>query len=268
MTEKRMVRQTGFARMGSGGIIVAGSYTFCNIRMNPSTASHRLDGSPPGRRHRALTRPPVQAPARAPQLARPRSVAAAWRLPVAIGALLFVAGCATVPPGNPENICEIFREKSGWHSAAVKMQRKWGVPPQVALAVIYQESSFRHDAVPPRRYLLGFIPWGRVSTAYGYAQAKDETWSDYKREAGGMFASRDNFSDSLDFMGWYMDKAQRLNGASKWDAYAQYLNYHEGWSGYRNRSYNGKPWLLKVAGRVRERAERFGAQYRSCEKNL
>ncbi len=182
--------------------------------------------------------------------------------------LLLAAGCTTVPPNNPENICEIFREKSGWHKAAVRTQNKWGVPPQVALSIVYQESSFRHDALPPRRYLLGFIPWGRVSSAYGYAQAKDETWADYKREAGGWLASRDNFSDALDFMGWYMNKAHRLNGTSKWDAYGQYLNYHEGWTGYRNRSYDRKPWLKNVATKVQGRAERFGAQYRSCKGSL
>lgn len=136
------------------------------------------------------------------------------------------------------------------------------------MAIMYQESSFRHNAQPPRRYLLGFIPWGRVSTAYGYAQAKDETWADYKREAGSMFASRDNFGDALDFMGWYMDKTQRVNGTSKWDAYAQYLNYHEGWGGYRNGSHKRKAWLLRTAATVQSRAERFGAQYRSCEKSL
>ncbi|MCQ9617075.1 hypothetical protein L1889_10460 [Paenalcaligenes niemegkensis] len=182
--------------------------------------------------------------------------------------LLLVTGCATVPPGNPENICEIFREKSGWHRAAKKTQKKWGVPPQVALSVVYQESSFKHDALPPRRYILGFIPWGRVSSAYGYAQAKDETWADYKRETNAWLVSRDNFGDALDFMGWYMSKAQRLNGTSKWDAYGQYLNYHEGWTGYRNRSYDRKPWLKGVAAKVQERAERFGAQYRSCESTL
>src|SRR5690606_41368702 len=109
----------------------------------------------------------------------------AWlRVSVVLAILATVAGCATVPPENPENICEIFREKSGWHKAAERTQKKWGVPPQVTLAVIYQESSFRHDAQPPRRYILWIIPWGRVSSAYGYAQAKDETWDDYKREAG------------------------------------------------------------------------------------
>ena len=185
-------------------------------------------------------------------------------------AILFMllAGCASTPPDNPENICEIFREKPSWHRAAVKTQEKWGVPPQVTLSVVYQESSFKHDALPPRNYILWVIPWGRVSSAYGYAQAKDETWEDYKNEAGGWFASRDNFADSLDFMGWYMSKSQRLNGTSKWDAYGQYLNYHEGWTGYRNRSSNSKPWLKQVAAKVQARAERFGAQYQSCKNSL
>ncbi|AKQ56837.1 hypothetical protein ACLQ8Z_17505 [Bordetella hinzii] len=183
--------------------------------------------------------------------------------------LLALAGCAsTRPPGDPENICAIFREKPDWHDAALKVQEKWGAPVQVPIAMMYQESSFRHDALPPRYYFLGFIPWGRVSSAYGYAQAKDETWSDYKREAGGWFSSRDNFADSLDFMGWYMSKTQRINGISKWDAYGQYLNYHEGWTGYRNRSYERKAWLQRVARQVQARAERFGAQYKQCEREL
>lgn len=187
---------------------------------------------------------------------------------VIISMLLLVAGCSTIPPNNPENLCAIFSEKSGWHSAAVKTEKKWGVPPQVAMAMMYQESSFRHDAIPPRRYILGFIPWGRVSSAYGYAQAKTDTWSDYQSEAGSWFSSRDNFSDAIDFMGWYMNKSQRLNGTSKWDAYGQYLNYHEGWTGYRNRSYDRKDWLKRVANQVQARAERFGAQYRTCKDRL
>ncbi len=187
-------------------------------------------------------------------------------LPLLLAAL---TGCAsTRPPANPENICAIFREKPDWHDAALKTRDKWGVPVQVPLAMMYQESSFKHDALPPRYYFLGFIPWGRVSSAYGYAQAKDETWADYKREAGGWFSSRDNFADAMDFMGWYMDKSQRSNGVSKWDAYAQYLNYHEGWTGYRRGSHQRKAWLLRVAGQVQARAERFGAQYRQCESDL
>ncbi|EWM50195.1 transglycosylase SLT domain protein [Bordetella holmesii 70147] len=183
--------------------------------------------------------------------------------------MLILSGCAsTRPPADPENICAIFREKPQWHDAALKAQEKWGAPVQVPIAMMYQESSFKHDALPPRYYFLGFIPWGRVSSAYGYAQAKDETWEDYKREAGGWLANRDDFADSIDFMGWYMAKTQRINSISKWDAYGQYLNYHEGWTGYRNRSFERKAWLQRVARQVQARAERFGAQYQQCQREL
>lgn len=116
--------------------------------------------------------------------------------------------------------------------------------------------------------LPGPHSWGRVSSAYGYAQVKDETWDDYKKDAGGWGSSRDNFADAIDFMGWYMHKTQRLNGVAKSDAYGQYLNYHEGWTGYRNRSYDRKAWLKTVSQKVKARAERYTTQYKSCEQDL
>ena len=82
-----------------------------------------------------------------------------------------LSSCATPPPTNPENICEIFREHRSWYFAAKDVRERWGVPIHVPISMMYQESSFKHNALPPRDYLLGFIPWGRVSTAYGYSQA-------------------------------------------------------------------------------------------------
>ena len=121
--------------------------------------------------------------------------------------LIFVNGCANTPPSQVENICDIFEEKRGWYSAAADMQKNYGVPIHVPMAMMYQESTFIHDAKPPRDYVLfGLIPWGRVSSAYGYAQAKDGTWNDYKRETDNRFADRDNFEDAIDFMGWYISK--------------------------------------------------------------
>lgn len=182
--------------------------------------------------------------------------------------ITILTGCATAPPQNPNNLCEIFREKGDWYDAAKDMQDKWGVPLQIPMAMMYQESGFRHNALPPRRYLLGFIPWGRVSSAYGYSQAKTPTWKDYKRETGNSWADRDDFDDAIDFMGWFVYKTHKVNGVSKWDAYGQYLNYHEGWGGYRRRTYLHKKWLIKVARIVKKRASTFGAQYRSCQKEL
>lgn len=181
---------------------------------------------------------------------------------------LTLGGCASAPPQEPENLCRIFFEKRDWYDAAANMRDKWGVPIQVPMAMMYQESSFKHDAVPPRDYILWIIPWGRVSSAYGYSQAKTGTWDDYVRETGNSWSSRSDFDDAIDFMGWFISKTHKINGVSKWDAYGQYLNYHEGWGGYRRQTHRNKQWLINTSQRVKERASRYGAQLRSCEEDL
>ena len=180
---------------------------------------------------------------------------------------LLLMACATPPPKNPENICEIFFEHRGWYEASKDMTYRWGTPIHVPIAMMYQESSFKHDAIPPMQYWW-IIPIGRASDAYGYAQAKTMTWDDYQRETGNTWADRDDFDDAIDFMGWFTYKTQKINGVSKWDAYGQYLNYHEGWGGYKNKSYNKKPWLIKVSRIVGERSKRYAAQLKTCQENL
>lgn len=180
---------------------------------------------------------------------------------------LWLAGCASVPD-KPNNICDIFEEKRSWYHATKAAAKRWGGPVHVPMAIMYQESSFKANAKPPMRWFLGFIPLGRASSAYGYAQAKDGTWADYQREAGSRFSDRDDFSDAIDFMFWYINKSHRLNGVSKWDARNQYLNYHEGHGGYARGSYKNKKWLLNVAARVDRRAKTYAAQYSGCKKEL
>lgn len=181
---------------------------------------------------------------------------------------LLLSGCATPPPKNTSNLCEIFSEHRSWYDAAAKVRDKWGVPIHVPMSMMYQESSFKHNARPPMRWFLGFIPYGRASSAYGYSQAKTVTWDEYVKEANRFWASRDNFDDAIDFMGWYISKSQRLNGVSKWDAYAQYLNYHEGWGGYKRGTYNKKGWLIQVAKKVDSRATLYAGQLKGCEEDL
>lgn len=180
---------------------------------------------------------------------------------------LVMVGCATPPPKNPDNICEIFFENRDWYSASKAMNERWGTPIHVPIAMMYQESSFKHNAAPPMQYFW-FIPIGRASDAYGYAQAKTMTWDDYKRETGQRWADRDDFADAIDFMGWFTYKTHKVNGVSKWDAYGQYLNYHEGWGGYRKKSYNKKPWLKKVSRKVDARSKKYARQLKTCQENL
>ncbi|GAC34976.1 transglycosylase SLT domain-containing protein [Paraglaciecola polaris] len=191
------------------------------------------------------------------------------RVSLLLLSVFWLCSCTTTPPKNISNICEIFLEKRDWFDAAEDMSAKWGVPMHVPMAMMYQESSFRADALPPKDYVFfGLIPWGRVSSAYGYSQAKTPTWADYRRETGNGWADREDFEDAMDFMGWFIDKTHKINRVSKWDAEAQYLNYHEGWGGYKRKSYHKKRWLQKVAKIVKARSLRYATQLKGCREEL
>lgn len=180
-----------------------------------------------------------------------------------------LSACATRPPAHSDDICSIFAEKPRWHRAALRTQSDWGVPVGQSMAFLFQESSFRHDARAPRKYVFfGLIPWGRTSSAYGYSQALDQTWRAYVQATGNRGADRDRFDDSMDFVGWYSHQTRARNGVALNDAYRQYLNYHEGWGGYSRQSYLKKPWLLKVAKRVEARSRDYERQYAGCQEHL
>lgn len=183
-----------------------------------------------------------------------------------IGVLL-LACCAT-PPSHPDDACSIFSEKRSWHRAAKRSFDKWGVPEAVQLALIYKESSFRHDARPPRTRILWILPGPRPSSAYGYGQVLEETWARYQRITGNGGADRDDFGDVTDFIGWYADYIQRRTGIAKNDAYHLYLAYHEGPGGYLRGTHRGKKWLLSAARRVDARAQLYQVQYGSCRERL
>jgi hypothetical protein len=185
-------------------------------------------------------------------------------------AALFVtalSGCASAPE-NVEDICAIFEEKGRWYKGAKKSEERWGTPIHVQLAIIRQESTFEFDARPPRGKLFGFIPWKRPSNAYGYAQALESTWGWYQKDTGRHGADRDDFGDAIDFVGWYTDRSQAVAGISKWDPYNQYLAYHEGQTGWLNKSYRFNGKLKNIARTVDYRARQWGAQLDRCEDEL
>lgn len=187
---------------------------------------------------------------------------------ILIAMLMLLQACATTPPSNPENVCSIFKEKKGWHKAALRAQKKWGTSMEIPMAFMYQESAFRAKAKPPRRRLLGFIPWKRASSAYGYAQVIDGTWREYLRSTGDYWRVRHDFADATDFVHWYLRQASRRNGISTSDVASLYLNYHEGPGGFARNTHSSKPWLLKVATGVQIRSQQYHAQYQQCRESL
>lgn len=180
---------------------------------------------------------------------------------------LALQACAS-PPARPDDICSIFGEKRGWHKAAVSAEKKWGTSMHIPMAFMFQESTFRAKARPPRKKLLGFIPWRRLSSAYGFAQAIDGTWRQYHRDTGEYWRVRHEFADATDFIHWYMNEAVRVNKVGAEDAYNLYLNYHEGTAGFARKSYQQKPWLLRAAQNVQLRSQRYRNQYMGCRESL
>jgi hypothetical protein len=181
--------------------------------------------------------------------------------------VLVLAGCSSrysSAPQQMENACSVLKQRPKFSRAFRSSEQKWGVPIHVMMATIHQESKFIKNAKTPRKYFLGIIPRGRVSSAYGYAQALDGTWNEYRQKTGRRWAQRSNIQDTSDFIGWYMTTSKRRNGVSLSDARNQYLNYHEGHSGYARGSYKNKRWLMLVADKVAKRAAQYRTQLRQC----
>lgn len=183
--------------------------------------------------------------------------------------VLLVAACGHAggygtSPNNMDDACAILEQRPIYKRAFYAAERRWGVPMHVQMATIYQESRFNSDARTPFRFALGIIPMGRQSSAYGYSQALDGTWEEYKVETRQFRARRNNIHDATDFMGWYMAKSNEKLGIPLHDARNQYLAYHEGRTGYSRGSYRNKAWLMRVSDTVRSRAETYRVQLVHC----
>ena len=179
--------------------------------------------------------------------------------------IFFVSSCSSVPK-NTSNSCLIFNEKYLWYKHAKKSEQKWGTPVYLQLAIIKMESSFNWLAKPPRQKLFKVIPYKRPSSSFGYSQAIKGTWKQYKTETGNKLATRTRFKDSVDFIGWYTSKTEKILKISKQDAFKQYIAYHEGWGNYKNYKNNKK--VINLAKRVEKQASIYKKQLSDCKNSL
>ena len=116
---------------------------------------------------------------------------------------------------------------------------------------------------------MGFIPLlTRESSSLGYSQATKGSWEHYKKVTGKKFVTRIRFKDSVDFVGFYIDQANKELGISKKDTFSHYLAYHEGMNGFRKKTYKTKTKLLKTASRVEKQAQTYNKQLSKCMSKL
>jgi hypothetical protein len=178
---------------------------------------------------------------------------------------LLISACSSIPK-NTSDSCSIFNERYLWYKYTKKTEQKWGTPIYLQLAIIKMESDFDWLAKPQRQKIFKVIPYKRPSSSFGYSQAVKGTWEQYKKETNNKLATRARFRDSVDFIGWYTDKTEKLLKISKKDVYRQYLAYHEGWGNYKNYKNNQK--VIILAKKVTAQANEYRKQLKKCYKRL
>lgn len=191
-----------------------------------------------------------------------------YRLLCLLPLSLLLWGCATTPPHNVDDVCEIFDEYYDWYNASKQAEENHNIPIAVTMAFIHQESKFVEDARPPRDWFLWIFPGAYPSTAYGYTQALNGTWREYQKKTGQWSADRDDFVDAVDFIGWYNAQTNKRTGIKRHDAYRLYLAYHEGAGGYLKGTYKNKKWLMDVSRKVERRAKMYNRQLLQCRETL
>ena len=179
--------------------------------------------------------------------------------------LFLISACSSIP-SNTSDSCSIFNERYLWYKYAKKSEQKWGTPIYLQLAIIKMESGFDWLAKPPRQKLFKIVPYKRPSSSFGYSQAVKGTWKQYKTETGNKIATRTRFKDSVDFIGWYTSKTEKILKVSKQDAFKQYIAYHEGWGNYKN--YKNNKRVINLAKRVEKQANIYKKQLSDCKNFL
>ena len=172
--------------------------------------------------------------------------------------IFFLVSCSSIPK-YPSNACKIFGEKYLWY---------YDVPIYVILAFVKKESGFNRWAKPKRKKLFKIVPYKRPSSSFGYSQAVKKTWEQYKNETNNPLALRTRFKDSAMFIGWYINKTNKINNIPKNDAYRQYLNYYLGWGDYAKKVYKTDKKSIILAKNVQKQSNIYKSQLRECKKIL
>ena len=179
----------------------------------------------------------------------------------------FLVSCSSVPK-YPANACKIFGERYLWYKHAKKSSEVYNVPIHIILAFVNKESGFNRWAKPKRTKLFKVVPYKRPSSSFGYSQAVKKTWEMYKNETNNSLALRTRFKDSVMFIGWYINKTNKINKIPFNDSYRQYLNYYLGWGNYAKKAYETDKNAIIYAKIVEKQSNKYKNQLKECQKNL
>ena len=169
------------------------------------------------------------------------------------------------PPSEPGNLCSIFREQPYWYAAASRAEYRFGVDVSTTMAVLFVESGFRRNARPPRSKLWGWLPWSRVSSAYGYAQATEPTWRDFESARGS--ASRNDPRHAVEFVAWYFERLrQTLRARMPHEPTARelYAAYHQGAAGFLRGDWRDDVGAVQAISRFEAVHGRYREQFDGC----
>ncbi len=180
---------------------------------------------------------------------------------------LFLISCSSIPK-YPENACKIFGQNYLWYKSIKKSSDTYNVPIHIILAFVNKESGFNRWAKPPRKKIFKVVPYKRPSSSFGYSQAVKKTWELYKSETDNPLALRTRFKDSVMFIGWYVNKTNKINKIPRNDPYRQYLNYYLGWGNYAKKVYKTDKNAIIFAKKVEKQSKVYKNQLKECKKAL
>lgn len=163
------------------------------------------------------------------------------------------------------NICALFHSYPSWYKYAKQSKKRWGTPVWAQMAVIHQESRFSAQAKATNKIFIGIpIPFTHKSTAYGYAQALDGSWQNYKVYTKQPNAARDEFKYATDFVAWYLYRARKYLHLANNQMADLYYAYHEGINGYKKENHLKRDGLDLAARKVAKQASIYKNQLENC----
>ena len=138
-----------------------------------------------------------------------------------------------------------------------------GTPIYIQLAIIKMESDFNWLAKPKRQKIFKVIPIKDPQAHLDIRKLIKEHGNNIKKKRNKL-ARRTSFKDSVDFIGWYTNKTEKILKISKSDAFKQYIAYHEGWGNYKNIKKIQK--LLDLLKELKNNQINIKINYKSAKK--